>query len=100
MGVVGMKLGGIREITIPGELAYKDATEICGGTYKPLKFVVMAVANEDPLKTLNTELALDNLKVQYANYGIDYEELLKGASVNATSTGDTTTETSAEAATE
>lgn len=81
-GVVGMKLGGIREITIPGEMAYKDSMEICGGTYKPLKFVVMAVANEDPLKTLNAELSLALMKLQYANYGIDYEELLTGSSSN------------------
>lgn len=77
MGVVGMKLGGVREITIPGELAYKDSQEICGGTYKPLKFLVMAVPNEDPLKTLALELETASYKLQYANYGIDYEELLE-----------------------
>ena len=73
IGVVGMRLGGIREITIPGELAYKDQREICGGYNKPLKFLVMAVANEDPLKTLAEELNLASMKVQYAYYGIDYD---------------------------
>lgn len=73
LGVVGMKIGGIREITIPGELAYKDQMEICGGYNKPLKFLVMAVANEDPLKTLSDELDLAYLKMQYAHYGIDYD---------------------------
>ena len=68
-----MKIGGIREITIPGELAYKDQMEICGGYNKPLKFLVMAVANEDPLKSLSDELDLAYLKMQYAHYGIDYD---------------------------
>lgn len=73
-GVVGMKLGGMREITIPGELAYGEQREICGGYNKPLKFLVMAVANEEPLKTLAAEAELAYLKVQYANYGLDYGE--------------------------
>ncbi|MBR0488262.1 FKBP-type peptidyl-prolyl cis-trans isomerase [Candidatus Saccharibacteria bacterium] len=71
-GVVGMKLGGVREITIPGEYAYGERMEICGGYNKPLKFLVMAVAKEEPLKTLAAELDAAYLRVQYANYGIDY----------------------------
>lgn len=55
-GVEGMKLGGIREVTIPGNLAYGDQMEICGGYNKPLKFMIMAVAKEDPLETMATEL--------------------------------------------
>ena len=74
-GVVGMKLGGVRVITIPGEQAYGDKMEICGGYNKPLKFLVMAVANEDPLKTLANQLDTAYLKVQYGRYGIDYESL-------------------------
>ena len=73
MGVIGMNIGGVREITIPSELAYKDQREICGGYNKPLKFLVMAVAKEDPLKTLAEELDLAFMKVQYAYYGIDYD---------------------------
>jgi len=75
-GVKGMKLGGIREITIPGELAYGDSKEICGGTNKPLKFMVMAVANKDPLKTLAKELETASLRLQYASYGMDYDSLV------------------------
>lgn len=74
-GVVGMKLGGIREITVPGELAYGESMEICGGYSKPLKFLVMAVENADPLKTAAEELDTAYLKLQYAYYGIDYDEV-------------------------
>ena len=73
-GVQGMKLGGIREITIPGELAYANQTEICGGYNKPLKFMVMAVAKEEPLKTASAELDAAYMMLQYAYYGIDYEK--------------------------
>ena len=73
-GAQGMKIGGIREITIPGSLAYGNQTEICGGYNKPLKFLIMAVPNEDPLKTASAELDTAYMMLQYARYGIDYEK--------------------------
>lgn len=73
LGVEGMRLGGVREITIPGELAYGEQTEICGGYNKPLRFLVMVVAKEDPIKTLAEELDTAYMKLQYAYYGIDYD---------------------------
>ena len=76
MGVKGMKMAGIREITMPGELAYGDTMEICGGKNKPLKFIVMTKAKEDPLKTLAEEVDEAYMKVQYAHYGIDYEAMM------------------------
>ncbi|MBQ9403156.1 FKBP-type peptidyl-prolyl cis-trans isomerase [Candidatus Saccharibacteria bacterium] len=54
-GVVGMKIGGVREIQMPGELAYGSSREICGTTNSPLKFVVMAIEDEK-LNQLNDEL--------------------------------------------
>ena len=75
-GVVGMKIGGIRRITIPGEKAYGETREICGGYNKPLRFLVLAVANEGEFSTLAKELEIDYMKVQYANYGIDYEAMM------------------------
>ena len=53
-GVIGMKLNGVREITIPGELAYGDSQEICGGKNSPLKFVVLAFT-DDKMKKLSSE---------------------------------------------
>ncbi|MBR5409021.1 FKBP-type peptidyl-prolyl cis-trans isomerase [Candidatus Saccharibacteria bacterium] len=54
-GVVGMKIGGVREIAIPGELAYGESREICGTTNSPLKFIVMPITDET-LFNLNNEL--------------------------------------------
>ena len=75
LGVDGMKINGIREITIPGELAYGDSMEICGGTNKPLKFIVMTKAKEGSLKTIAAELEEAYMRVQYAQYGIDYDSV-------------------------
>lgn len=76
-GVEGMKIGGIREITIPGELAYGETREICGGTNKPLKFIVMAVKYDESLKELATEVEEAYMRYQYAaQYGVDYDTLV------------------------
>ncbi len=55
-GVIGMKLGGIREITMPGELAYGQNREICGGYNSPLKFIILALEEDDKLSALNKDL--------------------------------------------
>jgi FKBP-type peptidyl-prolyl cis-trans isomerase len=73
-GMQGAKLGGVREITIPGNLAYADQSEICGGFNKPLKFLVMPVAAEEPLKTASSEVDAAYMMLQYAGAGIDYEK--------------------------
>ena len=75
-GVKGMRLDGIREITIPGELAYGESMEICGGTNKPLKFIVMAKAKEDPLRTLAKDIDTAYMRLQYAQYGMDYDAMV------------------------
>ena len=77
LGVEGMRLGGVREITIPGDLAYGDSMEICGGTNKPLKFLVMAVANEDPLKSIASKYNTAFMRLQYAQYGLDYDKVVQ-----------------------
>ena len=75
-GMVGAKVGGVREITIPGELAYGDSMEICGGYSKPLKFIVLTEAINDNLATLSSEVQLAAQKYQYAAYyGIDYDSV-------------------------
>ena len=77
-GVKGMKIGGIRRITVPGELAYGDSMEICGGTNKPLRFIIMAVARDESLVQLSEELDTAYMRYQYAEYGIDYDTMMNG----------------------
>lgn len=74
-GIIGMRFGGVREVSIPNELAYGDSMEICGGTDQALKFVVMTIEKSEPLATLSDELSLITQKLQYAYYGIDYDAL-------------------------
>lgn len=72
-GVIGMRMNGIREVTIPGPLAYGESMEICGGYNKPLKFLIMAKRKSDERTKMATELDAAYMKYQYALYGIDYD---------------------------
>lgn len=74
-GVEGMKIGGIRRITVPGELAYGDSMEICGGMNKPLRFLVMAVEKSDSLQALSQEVDTAYMRYQYALLGENYDEM-------------------------
>ena len=74
-GVKGMKLNGIRRISMPGELAYGESMEICGGYNKPLRFIVMAVPKEESLTALAEKLDEAYMKVEYAQYGVDYDSI-------------------------
>lgn len=81
LGTAGMKLGGIREITIPGALAYGDTMEICGEKNAPLKFVIYAIpyqtelhAQEDRLSEIYTALSAAYAS-DYSNYSeLDYDD--------------------------
>ena len=75
VGVEGMKLEGIRVITVPGELAYGDNMEICGGTNKPLKFMIYAKEKTDDLNNLSLKLDDAYMRMMYAQYGIDYDSI-------------------------
>ena len=75
LGVEGMKIDGIREITIPGELAYGDQMEICGGKNKPLKFMVFAKEKGGSLNELSLKLDDAYMRYQYALYGMDYDSI-------------------------
>ncbi len=66
-GILGMKIGGVREIDIPGELAYGDTREICGGTNSPLKFIIYPVeVNEEYKKTI------EEFDILYKQYSVLY----------------------------
>ena len=76
-GVVGMKLGGVRRITIPSDLAYSDQREICDEYNQPLRFLIMPVESEESLKTMAAELQLAYIKWRYGvYYGIDYGAMI------------------------
>lgn len=80
MGISKMKLGGIRELTIPSDLAYKDGGEQVCGANKPLKFIIMAVEKDANLLKLSQETQEANMRYQYAaQYGIDYDNLVNSA---------------------
>lgn len=68
-GVIGMKLGGVRIITMNGDLAYGDTREICGGYNKPLKFLVMPIASDQQISTLTQELSNIWMQLIMAYYG-------------------------------
>ncbi len=68
-GVIGMKLGGVRQISMSGALAYGDTQEICGGTNSPLKFVIFAMEPDAKIKELNEELDDIYMRLYYAYAG-------------------------------
>lgn len=71
-GMIGMKLGGVRQINIPGELAYGETSEedqICGMSNAPLRFVVMPVETDENLKQLSSEISDLRIKLYTALIG-------------------------------
>lgn len=73
-GVIGMKLGGVRQLAISSDLAYGETTEgnhICGASNSPLKFVVLALATDEAIKKTSDELG--ELRVQL------YSAMLSGS---------------------
>lgn len=67
-GVIGMKLGGVRQVNIPGELAYGETSEKCGMTNAPLRYAIMAFT-DDNLKQKSTELTEAYLNLYTALVG-------------------------------
>lgn len=66
-GVVGMKLGGVRKISMSGALAYGDTRDdICGSENAPLKFIVLALEPDEKIKELNEELEDIYMRLYYA----------------------------------
>lgn len=72
-GVIGMKLGGVRQLTISKDLAYAGNTEMqnppCGSTDTPLKFIVFAFERDETISRLNSEFNEIFNKLIYAYYG-------------------------------
>ena len=76
IGMKGAKLDGVREITIPSELAYGEVDKACGAN-KPLKFIVLAKERDDKLLEISDALSESYLRLQYAiYYGVDYDTMM------------------------
>lgn len=71
-GVIGMKIGGVRAITMSGDLAYGDTREICGGYNKPLKFIVMPIKSDEQIVQLTQQLSDIWMQLIMAYYGTSY----------------------------
>ncbi len=69
-GIVGAKLGGVRQISMNGEIAYGDSQEICGGTNSPLKFIVLPIEKDENLAKISSELDDIYLEMVYTAYGV------------------------------
>jgi len=90
-GVVGMKLGGVRQITMNGDLAYGDTREICGGKNKPLRFIVMLVEPDEKLEQIQGEL--DEIQMElYSAYAKSSAGSANSASDSSMSASEVTTE--------
>lgn len=63
-GVIGMKLGGVRQISINSDLAYGNTREVCEGEdASPLRYIVLAVDQDDTLEEKYTELQVLNYEL-------------------------------------
>ena len=72
-GVIGMKLGGVRQLSIPGELAYGDTEDtLCDGANTPLRFIIMAIEADKDMFALQSEMNNLQLQLYYAYYGSMY----------------------------
>lgn len=75
-GVKGMKIGGVREVTIPSSLAYGDSYEICGGYDSPIRFIIYAIERDEQLSEIYTRLneIYAALSSAYASSYSDYSD--------------------------
>lgn len=63
-GIKGMKIGGVREVHIPGPLAYGNEREICGAKNSALKFIILPINVSEEYKNLSSEYNKIYLKYQ------------------------------------
>ena len=74
LGMDGAKVGTVREITIPGSLAYGDSYEICGGYNTPLKFIVYTFPRDEEVSKLQDRLT-EIYTAMYTAYAQQYSTI-------------------------
>ncbi len=63
-GVIGMKIGGVRQITMNSDLAYGNTRQVCEGEEaSPLKYIVLITDQDDTLEEKYTELQVLNYEL-------------------------------------
>lgn len=70
-GVIGMKINGVRQINMSGDLAYGETTEgkhKCGMSNAPLRFIVLPIDDETLMK-INSELLDISTQIYLAYIG-------------------------------
>ena len=75
----GLRVGVVSAKTfawaVNADIIGVDSMEICGGTNKPLKFIVYAKEKTDKLTKLSDSLEEAFMRYQYATMGIDYDSI-------------------------
>lgn len=69
-GVIGMRIGGVRQISINSDLAYGDTREICGGKGSPLRFIIQVIEKDSKIDAINAELDKIYEELEAAYYGV------------------------------
>lgn len=68
-GMAGAKIGGVRQVTMSGDLAYGDTQEICGAKGSPLKFIILSIEPDQKISDLMNELSQIQMEMLSIYYG-------------------------------
>jgi hypothetical protein len=70
-GLEGMRIGGIREITVPSVMGYKDKPQGDIPANSPLKFIIMLTEKPDPIEVSDE---LEEISTSLYGYSIRQQE--------------------------
>ena len=70
-GLEGMRIGGVREITVPSVMGYGDTSQGDIPANSPLKFIIMLVEKPDPIEVSDE---LENISQELYGYSVRAQE--------------------------